>query len=90
MNWAGSLPCNMTSDFTTVLARLLSDGPLRDRFHRDHDETIATLNVSAGDGDLLRRLDAEHLDAQARTLLDKRLAEVRRLHRWLSGRRKPI
>lgn len=69
----------MGCDFTTALARLLSDRELRRRFTRDRAAAVEELGVSVEDREMVLRLDAEDLEAQARTLLQKRLHEVRRL-----------
>ncbi|MBI3898015.1 MAG: hypothetical protein HY308_06930 [Gammaproteobacteria bacterium] len=65
-------------DFTTALAKLLTDRDLRDLFRRDRDECTRQMSIRESDKPAFLALAPEHLDAQAETLVRKRLCEVRR------------
>lgn len=60
------------ADFTTALARLLSDGELRDAFARDPEAVADLLEVSPLDREAFCQLVASDLEAQAEVLLRKR------------------
>jgi hypothetical protein len=66
-------------DLITALGQLLADRHLRDAFERDPDTVALRLRVKAQDRALFSRLDPHELEVQARTLLRKRLHEVRQL-----------
>ena len=66
-------------ELTNALGRLLSDRFLREIFRRDPQEAARRLNLDPQDGEALRTLDPDGLDAQAQTLLNKRCWEVSRL-----------
>lgn len=63
-------------DLTTGLTRLLSDRALREEFKADPEKVSAALGIDEDDWKAFRSLDPEGLDAQANTLLSKRLWEV--------------
>src|SRR5437868_139204 len=65
--------------FTTALGRLLADRALRELFTRDRGECMRRLSIDANDAPIFMALDAAQLQAQADTLAQKRLHEVRRL-----------
>lgn len=66
----------MPIDFTTALGRLLSDGRLRALYLRDRAAAVRTLDLQTEDIPAFRALDAEALEAQACSLLDKRFHEL--------------
>jgi hypothetical protein len=66
-------------DLITALGQLLADRHLRAAFERDPDTVALRLRVKAQDRALFNRLDPHELEVQARTLLRKRLHEVRQL-----------
>jgi len=63
-------------DFTTALGRLLRDPKLRAAFRRDPHAAAARLGIRDSDREAVAALDADGVEAQARTLLEKRLHEV--------------
>jgi hypothetical protein len=66
-------------DFTSLLARLLSDSVLRREFARDRERTAKKLSVNADIRKALASLDPECLNRQAETLLRKRWFEISQL-----------
>ena len=67
----------ITTDPTSVLARLLSDSSLRSAFARDRAGVLCSLGVVDGpQRAALLSLRPEHLEAQARVLVGKRLHAV--------------
>lgn len=66
-------------DFTAALGRLLSDSGLRRKFSADPGDAIRRLGAGPEEASSMLALDPSELEAQARTLLRKRLGEVRRL-----------
>lgn len=69
----------MSAAFTTSLGKLLSSSALRSQFAKNPQATVAQLTSDAATRQTLAALDAECLDRQARTLLNKRWFEVRQL-----------
>ncbi len=65
-----------TTDWVTVQTRLLRDPELRARFRRDPAGLARDMGLGPTDAELLARLCPDQLDAQARTLVDKRLHEA--------------
>ncbi|MFM8469789.1 MAG: hypothetical protein ACKODH_07450 [Limisphaerales bacterium] len=63
-------------DFSTALARLLSDTGLRERFARDSAAVAAQLRVQPPDRDAFVALSTTELETQARILLRKRFKAV--------------
>ena len=63
-------------DFTTALARLLTDRSLLESYRVDARETAERLSVRPSDVDAFLSLDAADLEAQAETLVRKRFHEV--------------
>lgn len=63
-------------DFTTALARLLSDRALRAQFAKDPDQALDAIDVVDGDRSALLAVDVTGLCAQAESLLDKRCHEA--------------
>lgn len=68
-----------TPDFTSALARLLSDQRLRDLFVRDADEAARRLGLVDADAAAFRVLPARQVNVQAQALIDKRFREVQKL-----------
>lgn len=66
-------------DFTAALGRLLTERDLRAEFTRAPGEVARRLAARPEEAAALAALDPEGLEAQARTVLQKRLHEVRRL-----------
>jgi hypothetical protein len=66
-------------DFTAALGQLLVDSRLRQEFSRDPTAAVRRLGVRAADRDALAALDPAGIEAQAATLLDKRLHQARQL-----------
>lgn len=66
------------ADFSTVLARLLSDGALRDAFAADRKAALAGFSLGGDDQQALENLDPEDLEFQAEILLRKRFDLVLR------------
>lgn len=66
----------MPRDLTLVLGRLLADADLRALLRRDPSAAAEALDASPDD---LAGLDADDLEAQAETLVGKRLHEVAKL-----------
>lgn len=66
-------------DFMTALSRLLSNASLRHRHRQDPIQAAGLLSIRAEDRDALIALDPDQLDAQAHTLLTKRLGAARRM-----------
>lgn len=64
-------------DFTAALARLLTDGRLRDAFAVDPVATLDSLGVPATEQDAFRQLNPADLEFQARVLLHKRFEQIR-------------
>jgi len=67
------------ADFPTVLARLLSDGALRDAFAASRKAALEEFSLGEGDQQALENLDPEDLEFQAEILLRKRFDRVRGL-----------
>lgn len=66
----------MSPDFITNLARLLSDGRLRDAFGSAPNETAKSLGVREEDIQAFLKLDPRELEVQALVLLKKRFEKV--------------
>jgi hypothetical protein len=66
-----------TIDFTTALARLLRDGAWRDSFRENPSETADALHVRVADRAAFVSLSPNELEAQADTLLRKRIDQVK-------------
>jgi len=66
-------------DFTTALARLLSNSTLRKRFFLNPDAIITEFSLSKNDRDNLLSLSFNEIEIQATTLLNKRLHEVQKM-----------
>jgi len=64
------------SDFTTVLARLLSESALRAEFTSSKERVLGGFELSRGDREGLLGLDACDLELQAQALVTKRRTEV--------------
>lgn len=63
-------------EFTPLLARLLSDRRLRERFAADRAAVAAELSADTAMREALLALDAAALELQAQGLVDKRRGEV--------------
>jgi hypothetical protein len=66
-------------DLTHALARLLTDRSLRRRFRADRSAVSRELSLQPDDAAILCAIDPPELDAQAQSLLAKRLGEVARI-----------
>jgi hypothetical protein len=66
-------------DFITAFGRLLCDGALRDDFAREPEAVARRLNLVESEREAFMRLSPEEVELQARVLLGKRLAIVRRV-----------
>ena len=66
-------------DFSTALARLLRDAPLREQFARDPARVAGQLQVRATEQAVFAALSAEDIEIQAAILLRKRFEAVRGL-----------
>ncbi len=63
-------------DFTTALARLLSDSKLRKQFAIDPNKLVSGLSLSKSDKAMMLSLSHGQLELQAKVLLNKRLHEI--------------
>jgi len=66
-------------DLTTALARLLSETKLREEYRRDRQELTRRLSIPESDLLAFLSIDPIGLEAQAKTLVNKRLNEVSRV-----------
>jgi len=73
MNSPASNASSPALDFQTALGRLLTDGPLRDRFRAN---PLGALHVEPADQAALLALDPDDLEFQARILLRKRFVAL--------------
>lgn len=69
----------MKSDFQDLLARLCSDIGFRAEFLADRSAVLSRFALSDSVQRALEQIDAIQLEEQAKTLIDKRWHEVRRL-----------
>ncbi len=63
-------------NFTTVLARLLSNARYREDFFAHRETEITKLEISPAEAEALRKLDAQAVEQQAEALILKRLRHV--------------
>ena len=67
---------NLEADWVTTQAQLLTDSCLRESFRKDPIAVATQLNIRPSEQLLFVELDADQLEAQAATLVNKRLHEV--------------
>ena len=62
--------------FASVLSRLLSSERDRHNFFKDREAAIDRLQISQGEANALRQLDASAVEGQAKALISKRLRHI--------------